>query len=69
MDGVLEGPDSGALGIGTNAFPFQPSPGSVALMPIPATGMTLPILRRGSRVRGPRSDTAPYGPCETWPSP
>ena len=40
MDGVREGPDAGALGIGTNAFPLQPSPGSVILMPIPATRVT-----------------------------
>ena len=37
MDGVREGPDAGALGIGTNAFPLQSSPSSVILMPIPAT--------------------------------
>ena len=62
MDGVREGPDAGALGIGTNAFPLQPSPGSVILMPIPATRVTLPFRRRGSGVRGPCSDTTPIRP-------
>ena len=56
MKRVREGPDAGTPCIGTSASPLQPPPGPAALVPIPATSVTLPLPRWGSRVRGPRSE-------------